>query len=65
MEPEQLAYTIPFQLTKTIRHDPYDALEGFSAVGKTIIVTGGGTGIVAVSSRQAQPRGEAVVGPAR
>ncbi|KAK5211634.1 hypothetical protein LTR41_003095 [Exophiala xenobiotica] len=50
MEPEQLAYTVPFQLTKTIRRDPYDALQGFSAAGKLIVVTGAGSGIGAASA---------------
>jgi hypothetical protein len=50
MEPEQLAYTVPFQLTKTIRRDPYDALQGFSAAGKLIVITGAGSGIGAVST---------------
>ncbi|KAK5194053.1 hypothetical protein LTR47_005356 [Exophiala xenobiotica] len=50
MEPEQLAYTVPFQLTKTIRRDPYDALQGFSAAGKLIVITGAGSGIGAASA---------------
>jgi hypothetical protein len=54
MEPEQLAYTLPFQLTKTIRRDPYDALQGFSAAGKLIVGTGAGSGIGAVSTLRAE-----------
>ena len=52
MEPDSLAYTKPFQLTKTIRRDPYDALSPSkpenSAAGKIILITGGGTGLGAV-----------------
>ena len=47
-----LTYTIPFQLTKTIRRDPYDAIspdkKELSANGKIIVITGGGSGIGAV-----------------
>lgn len=53
MADETLDYTIPFQLTKTIRRDPYDAISPtnpeLSAAGKVIIITGGGTGLGAVS----------------
>jgi len=53
MADESLDYTTPFQLTKTIRRDPYDALSttnpGLSAAGKVIVITGGGTGLGAVS----------------
>lgn len=52
MVDESLDYTIPFQLTKTIRRDPYDAISPtkpeLSAAGKVIIITGGGTGLGAV-----------------
>ncbi|KAK4942964.1 hypothetical protein LTR10_017348 [Elasticomyces elasticus] len=50
MDAESLEYTIPFQLTKTIRRDPYDAIQGFSAAGKIIVITGGGTGIGAAAA---------------
>lgn len=53
MADETLEYTTPFQLTKTIRRDPYEALSPtnpeLSAAGKVIIITGGGTGLGAVS----------------
>lgn len=53
MADETLELTTPFQLTKTIRRDPYEALSPtnpeLSAAGKVIIVTGGGTGLGAVS----------------
>jgi len=49
MDAESLQYTIPFQLTKKIRRDPYDAIKDISATGKIIVITGGGTGIGAVS----------------
>lgn len=52
MADETLDYTIPVQLTKTIRRDPYDAISPtnpeLSAAGKVIIITGGGTGLGAV-----------------
>lgn len=48
-----LGYTMPFQLTKTIRRDPYDLIlpekKDNSQAGKIIVITGGGTGIGAVS----------------
>lgn len=54
MDAKSLEYTIPFQLTKTIRRDPYGAIapenKENSAVGKIILITGGGTGIGAVGS---------------
>lgn len=53
MDEESLEYTIPFQLTKTIRRDPYPAIsydkKELSAAGKIIVITGAGTGIGAVS----------------
>ena len=53
MDAKCLEYTIPFQLTKEIRRDPYDGLlldkNHLSAAGKIIRITGGGTGIGAVS----------------
>lgn len=53
MDAKSLEYTIPFQLTKTIRRDPYFAISPEngrnSAAGKIIVITGGGTGIGAVS----------------
>ena len=57
MDAKSLEYTIPFQLTKKIRRDPYEAVspdnKELSATGKIIIITGGGTGIGAVSSPSA------------
>lgn len=54
MADETLEYTTPFQLTKTIRRDPYGAISPtnpeLSAAGKIIVITGGGTGLGAVSS---------------
>ena len=54
MDAKALEYTIPFQLTKTIRRDPYDAIspnkkKDLSATGKIILITGGGSGVGAVS----------------
>ena len=53
-EVDSLAYTKPFQLTKTIHRDPYDALSPSkpenSAAGKIIIITGGGTGVGAAAA---------------
>ena len=47
-------YTSPFQLTKTTRRDPYEAispeLPANSQQGKIIVITGAGTGIGAVWS---------------
>jgi hypothetical protein len=49
---DPLEYTTPFQLTKTIRRDPYAALSptkpSNSAQGKIVVITGGGTGLGAV-----------------
>ncbi|KAJ5198268.1 short chain dehydrogenase-like protein [Penicillium cinerascens] len=54
MEAKSLEYTIPFQLTKTIRRDPYSAIspdnKQNSAVGKVVLITGGGTGIGAAAA---------------
>ena len=54
MDAESLEYTTPFQLTKKIRRDPYDAIEASLATGKVIVITGGGTGIGAVSHQSFQ-----------
>lgn len=50
MDAKALEYTMPFQLTKTIRRDPYDAIlpKPNAAQGKVIVITGAGTGIGAV-----------------
>ncbi|KAK5058537.1 hypothetical protein LTR84_010800 [Exophiala bonariae] len=54
MADETLEYTTPFQLTKTIRRDPYDAISPtnpeLSAAGKVIIITGGGSGLGAAAA---------------
>ncbi len=51
--PDPNQYTAPFQLTKTTHRDPYPAISSEkpenSQKGKIIIITGGGTGIGAVS----------------
>lgn len=52
MDAKYLECTIPFQLTKTIRRDPYGAIspdnKQNSAVGKVVLITGKGTVIGAV-----------------
>lgn len=50
-----LAYTLPFQVTNTIHRQVQDELQPeteenrATAMGKIVVVTGGGTGIGAVS----------------
>lgn len=50
-----LAFTLPFQLTKTIHRKVQDELQPekeenrATANGKIVVITGGGTGIGAVS----------------
>ena len=50
-----LTYTLPFQLTKTIRREVYDYISPYnpanSQSGKIVLITGGGTGIGAAAAR--------------
>lgn len=47
-----LALTLPVQLTRTLHRQPYDYIlpENNPQRGKIILITGGGSGIGAVSS---------------
>jgi hypothetical protein len=55
-----LTYTLPFQLTKKIHRTVPDNLQpedkDLHAGGKIVVITGGGTGIGAVSGRKTLPR---------
>ena len=58
-EEPSLEYTIPFQLTKKLHRKVPDLLSPFksenSQKGKIIVITGGGTGIGAVSTAPLEP----------
>ncbi len=53
-EPDpSLRFTLPFQLTRTVHRQPYDRIlpykEENKQAGRIILITGGGSGIGAVS----------------